>query len=78
MAILAYQLSIPHRNPSEGIAMTKRSEHTPDTPSPQAQAPFSFCIGDTSVRVSFRDDGRPLQDLLRSYFIRLKQDGTPL
>lgn len=35
-----------------------KQENTPDTP----------------VELSFRADGRPLRDILRSYFIRLKQE----
>ena len=34
--------------------------------------PYYFCVGKTPVRVSFQNDGKPLENMLRQYFIRLK------
>lgn len=97
--LLAYPPPIPHRNPTEGTAMTKQSKHTHDAPGSltdlcavtiqgntiqerlasfldQVETPYQFCVGDTVIRISYREDGRLLHDVLRSHFMRLKQGDT--
>lgn len=37
-----------------------------------------FCVGDTPVQVSFDPCGKPLDEILRAYFLRLKTGRPPL
>lgn len=97
--LLAYPPPIPHRNPTEGTAMSKQSKHTHDAPGSltdlcavtiqgntiqerltsfldQVETPYQFCVGDTVIRISYREDGQLLHDILHNHFMHLKQGDT--
>jgi len=39
----------------------------------QVEDPYQFRVGDTTVRISYRQDGRLLHDILHRHFMHLKQ-----
>lgn len=73
--------------PSHAEPATRAPERLPAVPKPQGNGESApelagssdcFCVGDTPVQVSFDPCGKPLDEILRAYFLRLKTGRPPL
>jgi hypothetical protein len=50
----------------------KRQLNTPEERMEQTESPCRFVCGKTPVELCFKPDGKPLERLLESYFVGLK------
>lgn len=73
--------------PSGARPAERAPERLPAVPKPQTSGETApepagssdcFRVGDTPVQVSFDPNGKPLDEILRAYFLRLKTGRPPL